>query len=90
MPDGRGCCDRATSRHEHDAGPRRRPTTWPPGRATCIVMGGRCQADWEHSVPYLREPVGVRISLQWRYAKRTGKPFQGASYNAPLHYSHRG
>jgi len=58
-----------------------------PGSGDLLVMGGRCQADWEHSVPYLRTPVGVRISLQWRFARRTGKPFQGASYGAPLYYS---
>jgi alkylated DNA repair dioxygenase AlkB len=56
-----------------------------------IVMGGRCQAEWEHSVPYLlgRSSVGTRISLQWRYARKTGKPFPGAGYRAPVHYSDR-
>lgn len=60
-----------------------------PGPGDLIVMGGRCQADWEHSVPYLlRDPaaVGVRISLQWRHAARTGRPFAGSSYRAPLTY----
>jgi alkylated DNA repair dioxygenase AlkB len=59
-----------------------------PGPGDLIVMGGRCQADWEHSVAYLGgRPVGVRISLQWRYAKRQGRPFMGASYSAPLTYN---
>ena len=59
-----------------------------PAGGDLIVMGGRCQADWEHSVPYLGgRPVGVRISLQWRYARRVGRPFMGASYGAPLRYS---
>lgn len=31
--------------------------------------------------------VGPRISVQWRFARRVGRPFQGASYRAPLHYS---
>jgi alkylated DNA repair dioxygenase AlkB len=58
-----------------------------PGSGDLIVMGGRCQADWEHSVPYLgRQPVGIRISIQWRYSRRTGRPFMGPSYSAPLHY----
>ena len=58
-----------------------------PGPGDLIVMGGRCQADWEHSVPYLAgEHVGVRISLQWRHARRTGRPFVGASYRAPRSY----
>ena len=61
-----------------------------PGPGDLLVMGGRCQADWEHSVPYLpgRTP-GVRISLQWRHARRTGRPFAGASYRAPLGYGGR-
>jgi alkylated DNA repair dioxygenase AlkB len=60
-----------------------------PASGDLIVMGGRCQADWEHSVPYLGAgpPVGPRISIQWRFARRTGRPFQGAGYRAPLHYS---
>ena len=62
-----------------------------PGPGDLIVMGGRCQADWEHSVPYqARQPVGTRISLQWRHARRTGRPFVGASYRAPLHFDGSG
>ena len=30
--------------------------------------------------------VGTRISLQWRYASRRGRPFVGGSYRAPLTY----
>ncbi len=59
-----------------------------PASGDVLVMGGRCQADWEHSVPYLPgTKIEPRISLQWRYARRTGRPFRGASYDAPLHYS---
>ena len=58
-----------------------------PGAGDLLVMGGRCQADWEHSVPYLgSRPVGERISIQWRFAHRRGRPFQGAGSRAPLHY----
>ena len=54
-----------------------------------LVMGGRCQADWEHSVPYLKSAnVGVRISLQWRAARKTGEPFRGASFRAGVAYGH--
>ena len=61
-----------------------------PAAGDLLVMGGRCQADWEHSVPYLgRQAVGVRISLQWRHARRTGRPFAGAGYGAPLRYGAR-
>ncbi|MDP1793631.1 MAG: hypothetical protein Q8K63_05770 [Acidimicrobiales bacterium] len=59
-----------------------------PGNGDLIVMGGACQANWEHSVPYLNKlGVGVRISLQWRYARKTGKPFMGPGYSAPVTYS---
>ncbi len=58
-----------------------------PGDGDLIVMGGRCQSGWEHSVPHVRHPVGGRISLQWRWTARTGRPEQGASYRAPRHFS---
>jgi alkylated DNA repair dioxygenase AlkB len=59
-----------------------------PASGDLLVMGGRCQADWEHSVPYLgpQSTVGPRISIQWRFARPVGRPFQGGSYRAPLHY----
>lgn len=59
-----------------------------PASGDLLVMGGRCQAAWEHSVPYLgaASTIGPRISIQWRFARRTGRPFQGASYRAPLRY----
>ncbi len=58
-----------------------------PGPGDLIVMGGRCQADWEHSVAYQPgRALAPRISIQWRHARRTGKPFIGASYRAPRVY----
>ena len=59
-----------------------------PASGDLLVMGGSCQAGWEHSVPYLgaQSAVGPRISIQWRFARRVGRPFQGAGYSAPLHY----
>jgi alkylated DNA repair dioxygenase AlkB len=61
-----------------------------PASGDLLVMGGRCQADWEHSVAYLgpRSTVGPRISLQWRFASKTGEPFMGASYRAGASYRH--
>jgi alkylated DNA repair dioxygenase AlkB len=77
------------SRFDHNPG-RGATHDLAPGPGDLIVMGGRCQADWEHSVPYLRrEPVPPRISLQWRWTSRRGRPFTGASYRAPLSYSRR-
>ena len=60
-----------------------------PGSGDLLVMGGRCQAHWEHSVPYLRSrDVGVRISLQWRATRKTGEPFMGRSFRAAIAYGH--
>lgn len=59
-----------------------------PASGDILVMGGRCQTDWEHAVPY--QPgrrLEPRFSLQWRHAERTGRPFSGSSYRAPLRYS---
>jgi hypothetical protein len=52
------------------------------------VMGGATQAGWEHSVPYLRgRQVPDRVSVQWRWTSKTGRPVVGASYRAPRTYS---
>ena len=50
-------------------------------------MGGRCQADWEHSVPPVRgRRLEDRISLQWRWTSGHGRPEVGGSYRAPRRY----
>ena len=78
-----------SSRHDHGAG-RGATHDLSPRSGDLLVMGGRCQADWEHSVAYLpTRHVGPRISLQWRHASRRGRPFVGASYRAPLTYTGR-
>lgn len=75
-----------SARHDHSPG-RGATHDLAPGAGDLLVMGGRCQADWEHSVPYLgSRPVGERISIQWRFARREGRPFQGPGYRAPLRY----
>jgi len=64
-----------------------------PGSGDLVVMGGRAQADWEHSVAYLHASAvgsgvaGPRISVQWRYARRIGRPFMGARSRAPLRFT---
>src|SRR5256885_2332160 len=58
-----------------------------PASGDLLVMGGRAQADWEHAVPKVRDRVGPRISLQWRWTSRRGRPVQGPSYRAPRNFS---
>jgi len=36
-----------------------------PAGGDLIVMGGRCQRDWLHSVPKQKAPAGVRISVNF-------------------------
>jgi alkylated DNA repair dioxygenase AlkB len=75
-----------TSRHDHDPGKGATHDLAPAG-GDLLVMGGRTQAEWEHSVAYLGDRrVPPRISIQWRFARPEGRPFMGASYRAPLHY----
>jgi len=79
-----------SNRNNHDD-TRYKGTThdFRPASGDLLVMGGRCQADWEHSVPPIREAVGPRVSVQWRWTSKRGRPEVGASYRAPLHYSRR-
>lgn len=59
-----------------------------PGPGDLLVMGGRRQADWQHSVPkQYKLAVPGRISVQWRWTSRTGRPVVGASYRTPRTYS---
>lgn len=58
-----------------------------PAAGDLFVMGGRTQADWEHSVPPVPGPVGVRVSFQWRWTSKRGEPEVGGSYRAPRHYA---
>jgi alkylated DNA repair dioxygenase AlkB len=53
---------------------RRRGTTrtlhtLEPGNGDLIVMGGECQAEWEHHVPKTKKPVGGRISVTIRHSR---------------------
>jgi alkylated DNA repair dioxygenase AlkB len=57
-----------------------------PASGDLIVMGGRAQADWLHGVPGVVSRRG-RISAQWRWTSKTGRPEKGPGYFAPRHYS---
>jgi alkylated DNA repair dioxygenase AlkB len=58
-----------------------------PASGDLIVMGGATQVGWEHSVAQLRQPVGGRMSVQWRWTSKRGKQEIGGSYRKPLHFS---
>jgi alkylated DNA repair dioxygenase AlkB len=76
-----------THRNRHDLEHRGTTHDLAPSSGDLLVMGGRCQADWEHSVaPVPHRQVGDRISIQWRWTSRQGRPEVGGSWNAPRHY----
>jgi alkylated DNA repair dioxygenase AlkB len=77
--------------------PRRQPFLSDTGGAThdllpaggdLLVFGGRFQADWLHGVPKVSYPVKGRISAQWRWTSRRGRPVPAATnYYAPREFS---
>lgn len=58
-----------------------------PASGDLVVLGGRCQADWLHAVPKTTTPVGPRISVQWRWTSRRGRPEEGGNYGDPRYFS---
>lgn len=58
-----------------------------PGSGDLLVMGGRCQQDWVHGVPKVDRPIGGRVSVQWRWTARTGRPERRPGYAAPRHFA---
>ena len=74
------------NRYAHEAPDRGATHDLAPGHGDLVVMGGACQVGWEHSVPRAPAVAGGRISVQWRWTSRTGRPVVGASYRAPRVY----
>jgi alkylated DNA repair dioxygenase AlkB len=74
-------------RHDHDAPNGGATHDVHPASGDLLVMGGRCQADWHHAVPKVTAAVGPRISLQWRWTSRRGRPEIGPNYRAPRTFS---
>ena len=56
-----------------------------PASGDLLVMGGRAQADWLHGVPGVASRRG-RISAQWRWTSKRGRPERGPGYYAPRNY----
>lgn len=59
-----------------------------PAAGDLLVMGGRAQADWLHRVPPAPAVAQGRISLQWRWTSREGRPERGGGSRAPRLYGH--
>jgi alkylated DNA repair dioxygenase AlkB len=58
-----------------------------PASGDLFVMGGATQVGWEHSVVQVRQPVGGRMSAQWRWTSKRGRQELGGSYSKPLRFS---
>ena len=75
------------NRYDHEAPNRGATHDLAPASGDLFVMGGATQARWEHAVPKVRGAVGGRVSLQWRWTAKRGRPERGANYSAPRLYS---
>ena len=49
-------------------GARQKSLRFPLAHGDLVVMGGSCQRTWDHAIPKTSEPVGPRISVQFRVA----------------------
>lgn len=58
-----------------------------PASGDLLVLGGRAQADWLHSVAYQPgSKLGPRVSIQWRFVRKTGRPQIGPGFSAQRNY----
>ncbi len=60
-----------------------------PSSGDVVVMGGRCQAAFEHCVPKSARPMGPRVSVSWRWSRgptstvfRSGGYFESRSWRS--------
>ena len=60
-----------------------------PASGDLLVMGGRCQSDWLHAVPKTDRPVRARVSVQWRWTSKRGRPDTAPSFYDARHFSKR-
>lgn len=58
-------------------------TDFAPVGGDLLVLGGRAQADWLHAVPRVPTATAGRISIQWRWTSRRGRPETTPRYSAP-------
>jgi alkylated DNA repair dioxygenase AlkB len=78
-----------SNRYAHEAADHGATHDFVPAGGDLIVLGGRCQADWEHAVPKVPGLLGGRVSIQWRYTSRTGRPQVGGGYRSPRRFGDR-
>jgi alkylated DNA repair dioxygenase AlkB len=64
------------------------PVDLAPRSGDLLVLGGRAQADWLHGVPPVPGLREGRISAQWRWTSRAGRPERGGGSRAPRRYGH--
>lgn len=57
---------RAGEPSSQPSGPQHRTLRIRHGHGDLLVMGGSCQRTWEHSIPKTSQPIGPRISVQFR------------------------
>ena len=62
------------------------PRDLAPQAGDLLVMGGRAQADWLHGVPPVPGLREGRISVQWRWTSRTGRPEVGGGSRSARRY----
>ena len=60
-----------------------------PASGDLMVFGGRFQADWLHGVPKTRHAVRGRISAQWRYTSKRGRPDTQPGYYEPREFTRK-
>ncbi|HEU0102060.1 MAG TPA: alpha-ketoglutarate-dependent dioxygenase AlkB [Mycobacteriales bacterium] len=70
----------------NDRTSRAAPIDLAPASGDLLVMGGRAQADWLHGVPPVPGLREGRISVQWRWTSRTGRPETGGGSRAARRY----
>lgn len=58
-----------------------------PAGGDLLVMGGRCQTDWLHAVPKVASRCKPRISVQWRWTSRRGRPDTNPRFSEARHFS---
>jgi alkylated DNA repair dioxygenase AlkB len=49
-----------------------RSTTFMPAGGDVLIMRGRCQRDWQHSVPKQQTPAGPRTSVNFSSVTQAG------------------